>query len=72
MARLVTLSLLVVVPFAAAVWTEERIDTAVNWPGFPIWTSRMGTMLHPRRRLRPLFRRAPFTALKTAVVTRSN
>ena len=31
MARLVTLSLLVVVPFAAAVWTEERIDTAVNW-----------------------------------------
>ena len=25
----------------------------------------MGTMLHPRRRLRPLFRRAPFTALKT-------
>ena len=24
-------------------------------PGFPIWTSRMGTMLHPRRRLRPLF-----------------
>ena len=31
MAKLVTLSLLVVVPFAAAVWTEERIDTAVNW-----------------------------------------
>jgi hypothetical protein len=32
----------------------------------------MGNMLHPRRRLSPRFHRAPFTALKTVVVTRSN
>lgn len=40
--------------------------------GFPFWPSRIRTTLHPRPRCVHLFRRPPFTASKTAVMTRSN
>jgi hypothetical protein len=46
---------------------RDRIHTR-----FPFWPFRIRTTLHPRRRCVHVFRRAPFTASKTAVMTRSN